>query len=164
MPAAMAMPPASAEPVAPPAAVIEAPAAEPAQGTLPADPAARPAAAAVADEPAPADGGIRLEVTIDPALAAQVPGQAPVFIIARTVAGAPPLAVIRTTSADLPLSVILTDANAMMEGVTILDQPELELIARVSLSGSPAQRPGDLFGAVNYSRGNSGIARIRIDR
>jgi cytochrome c-type biogenesis protein CcmH len=58
----------------------------------------------------------------------------------------------------------LTDANAMMEGVTILDQPELELIARVSLSGSPAQRPGDLFGAVNYARGNSGPTRITIDR
>jgi cytochrome c-type biogenesis protein CcmH len=164
VPTAMATPPASTEPVAPPAAVIEPPAAEPTQGALPAGPAAGPAAAAVADESAPAEGGIRLEVTIDPTLAAQVPGQTPVFIIARTVAGAPPLAVIRTTSAELPLSVTLTDANAMMEGVTLLDQPELELIARVSLSGSPAQRPGDLFGAVNYSRGNSGVARIRIDR
>jgi cytochrome c-type biogenesis protein CcmH len=125
-------------------------------------------APAVAEAPAPADpadvDGIRLEISLDPALAGRIPGAAPMFIIARNVGGGPPLAVIRTSSAELPLSVKLTDENAMMEGVTILDQPELELIARVSLSGSPAQRPGDLFGAVNYARGNSGPTRIRIDR
>jgi cytochrome c-type biogenesis protein CcmH len=161
---AAAMPPASSEPAAPPTVVMQQPVAEPAQG--PAPPETMVAATAPAnDEPPPGAGdGIRLEVSIDPTLAARVPGHTPVFIIARTVAGAPPLAVIRTTSAELPMSVTLTDANAMMEGVTILDQPELELIARVSLSGSPAQRPGDLFGAVNYSRGNSGTTRILIDR
>ena len=165
MAAAMAMPPASSEPAAPPTAVMQQPVAEPAQGLAPTDPLVAAAVAPNTDEPPPgASDGIRLEISIDPALAARVPGQTPVFIIARTVAGAPPLAVIRTTSAELPMSVTLTDANAMMEGVTILDQPELELIARVSLSGSPAQRPGDLFGAVNYSRGNSGITRILIDR
>jgi hypothetical protein len=51
-----------------------------------------------------------------------------------------------------------------MEGVTILDQAELELVVRVSLSGSPAQRPGDLYGAVDYVRGNGGPTRITIDR
>ena len=109
------------------------------------------------------DEGIQLEVRLDPALAGRIPGPARVFIIARPVGGGPPLAVIPTTSDQLPTSVVLTDGNAMMEGVTILDQPELELVARVSLSGSPAQRPGDLFGAVNYSRGN-GPVRITIDR
>jgi cytochrome c-type biogenesis protein CcmH len=117
----------------------------------------------VAPEPEPADA-IRLEVQLDPALAGRLPGPAPVFIIARNAGGGPPLAVIRATSNELPMSVELSDANAMMEGVTIMDQPELELVARVSLSGSPAQRPGDLFGAVNYTRGNGGTTRITIDR
>lgn len=113
---------------------------------------------------AASDGAIRLEISLDPALAARIPGPTPIFIIARIAAGTPPVAVIRTSSDELPISVELTDANAMVEGVTLSDQPELELIARVSLSGSPAQRPGDLFGAVNYTRGNSGPARITIDR
>jgi len=130
-----------------------------AQATVAAEPA--PAATEVA----PASGsGISLEISLDPALAARVPGPTPMFIIARNAAGGPPLAVIRANSDELPMSVKLTDANAMMEGVTITDQAELELIARVSLSGSPAERPGDLFGAVNYARGNSGPTRIRIDR
>lgn len=137
-----------------------APAAEPAA----AKPAADPAPAASAAEATGRGEGISLEISLDPALAARIPGPTPLFIIARNAGGGPPLAVIRANSSELPMSVSLTDANAMMEGVTITDQAELELVARVSLSGSPAQRPGDLFGAVNYARGNGGPTRIRIDR
>lgn len=108
--------------------------------------------------------GIKIEVSLAPALAARIPGPTPMFIIARNVEGGPPLAVIRANSDELPMLVRLTDANAMMEGVTITDQQELELVARVALSGSPAQRPGDLFGAVSYARGHDGPTRITIDR
>ncbi|HUG99232.1 MAG TPA: tetratricopeptide repeat protein [Gammaproteobacteria bacterium] len=132
--------------------------------------AARPAMSARAPVAAPGAGaaagdidGISIEVNLDPALAARIPGPTPIFIIARSADGGPPLAVIRANSAELPMAVKLTDANAMMEGVKITDQAELELVARVSLSGSPAQRPGDLYGAVSYARGN-GPTRIMIDR
>jgi cytochrome c-type biogenesis protein CcmH len=142
-PVASAPVPESAPPSQAPVAIAEAP----------------PAAAAATQ----ANNGIRLEITLDPALAGRISGPAPLFIIARNPGGGPPLAVIRANSNELPISVEMTDANAMMEGVTITDLAELELIARVSLSGSPAQRPGDLFGAVNYTRGNSGTTRITID-
>jgi hypothetical protein len=176
---AMGMPPraqAAPEPQAPVAANEPAPAPEPEPEPEPAptpapapveQAAALPSVAAAPEagtEPPPATDAISLEVSLDPALAGRIQGPTPVFIIARNPGGGPPLAVIRSSTAELPMSVRLTDANAMMEGVTILDQAELELIARVSLSGSPAQRPGDLFGAVNYVRGNSGTTRIRIDR
>lgn len=127
------------------------------------------AAAAAQPEPAVpapeiAAGGIPLEVTLDPALAERIPGPTPMFIIARNPGGGAPLAVIRSNSTELPMSVTLSDANAMMAGVTISDQAELELIVRVALSGSPAQRPGDLYGAVNYVRGTGEVpTRIRID-
>jgi cytochrome c-type biogenesis protein CcmH len=145
----------AALPVQPVAPAATAPAAAPAPA---------PAPAPVAEAPAMAGDGIRLQIDLDPALAARIPGPAPVFILARNPAGGPPLAVIRTMSSELPMNVTLTDGNAMMEGVTILDQPELELVVRVSLSGSPAQRPGDLYGAVDYVRGTSGPTRITIDR
>jgi cytochrome c-type biogenesis protein CcmH len=151
-----------------PAAAAETQATAPApEAPEPATPAAASAPAVTAsarerNEAAAADG-IALEITLDPALAARIPGPTPIFIIARNPGGGAPLAVIRTSSAELPMSVRLTDANAMTEGVTISDQDELELIARVALSGSPAQRPGDLFGAVNYVRGNGSPTRIKID-
>jgi cytochrome c-type biogenesis protein CcmH len=113
---------------------------------------------------AAAGDGIRLEVTLEPSLAARIPGPTPMFILARNPAGGPPLAVIRGNSADLPVSVTLSNANAMMEGVTITDQEALELVVRVSLSGSPAQRHGDLYGTVDYVRGDNGPVRIKIDR
>lgn len=157
----------------PPGAAAGVAAAEPEAGNAEAElvaeapAAAKPTgeeAAPVASGPAMDPGaGIELEVTLDPGLAARIQRPARVFIIARPVGGGPPLAVIPTTSDQLPTSVVLTDSNAMMEGVTILDQQELELVARISLSGSPAQRPGDLFGAVKYARGN-GPVHITIDR
>jgi cytochrome c-type biogenesis protein CcmH len=102
-------------------------------------------------------------VSIDPTVAGSLRGGAPLFIIARNPAGGPPLAVIRRTADELPLEIALRNENAMMQGMTILDQPELELVARVSLSGSPAAQPGDLFGEITYQRG-SGPVQIRIDR
>lgn len=146
MPAATVVQPANPAPTAPAAAQAE--------------PQAEPPVQAAEVVP----GGIPLEVTLDPALAARIPGPTPMFIIARNPGGGAPLAVIRTSSTELPMTVTLSDANAMMAGVTISDQTELELVARVALSGSPAQRPGDLYGAVNYVRGGSGVpTRIRID-
>jgi len=149
-------------PAMPPEAAVQPPVAPAPEPVTAPEPEPAYEAPAVAAAPA-AGGGIRLEISLDPALAARIPGPTPMFIIARNPGGGPPLAVIRANSSELPISVELTDANAMMEGVTITDQAELELIARVSLSGSPAQRPGDLFGAVNYMRGNSGTTRITID-
>ena len=143
-----------------PETAAAAPEPQPTETQAPEEAEAAPVAAGPAMDPGE---GIQLEVSLDPALAARISSPARVFIIARSVGGGPPLAVIPTTSDQLPTSLVLTDGNAMMEGVTILDQPELELVARVSLSGSPAQRPGDLFGAVNYARGN-GPVRITIDR
>ncbi len=128
-----------------------------------ATPAAPTAPAAEAPVPAPGEG-IRLDVSLDPALVARIPRPAPVFIIARLPTGGPPLAVVRARSNELPMSVTLTDANAMMEGVTILDQPELQLVARISLSGGPGERPGDLYAAVNYSGADGGPVRLHIDR
>jgi cytochrome c-type biogenesis protein CcmH len=145
-------------------AVARTEAVAPAPEPSPPEPAAPEPAAPEVAAPVAASDAILLDVSLDPVLVAGVPGHTPVFIIARNPGGGPPLAVVRATAAELPMSVRLTDANAMMEGVTILDQSELELVARVSLSGSPAQRPGDLYGAVNYVRGNSGSTRLRIDR
>jgi cytochrome c-type biogenesis protein CcmH len=153
-----AMPPPDPTPTQPVASAPVPESAPPSQA--PVAIAQAPPAAAAATQ---ANSGIRLEITLDPALAGRISGPAPLFIIARNPGGGPPLAVIRANSNELPISVEMTDANAMMEGVTITDLAELELIARVSLSGSPAQRPGDLFGAVNYTRGNSGTTRITID-
>jgi len=140
-------------------------AASPAARAAPAEPVAAPEPVAAAEAPAmdPSEG-IQVSVSLGPDLASVLPGPAPMFIFARPLGGGPPLAAIRASTEALPMSLVLTDDNAMMQGVTILDQPELELVARVSLGGTPAETPGDLYGTVEYVREEGGPVSIVIDR
>lgn len=114
--------------------------------------------------PAVAAGTVQLRISLAPEFGASLTQAAPLFIFARSEAGGPPLAVVRRSSSELPLVVNLSDDNAMMEGVKLSDQPELMLVARVALNGSPAAQSGDLFGEVQYSWDSGDRAEILIDR
>lgn len=70
-----------------------------------------------------------------------------VFVFVRAAGqGGPPLAVHRATVGQLPLDVVMSDADAMMPGRTLSAFDELDIVARVSLGGTPTQMPGDLYG------------------
>ncbi len=88
---------------------------------------------------------------------------APVFVIARDPdAPRPPLAVRRLTVGDLPARVALTDADAMMPGRSLSDSDSLELLARVSLGGSPTARTGDLESDVAAGKPGGDPVALRI--
>lgn len=150
----------SGMPMQPPAAVTE-----------PAEPVAE-APSAVAAQAVPKQdsvidekGPIQLKISLADALADRVSRNTPLFIFAKGVAGGPPLAVVRRSSAELPLALTLSDANAMTAGVSLSDHDPLNLVARLSLSGSPGAQPGDLFGEVQYSRSDgSSSTKIVIDQ
>ncbi len=98
------------------------------------------------------EGTIALHVSVDPQLdLSALKNPAAVFIIARQ-AGVPgpPIAVIRKTTADLPATIMLSDANAMIAGTSLTGIEELQLIARVSMSGRPMAAAGDLYGQLDY--------------
>ena len=59
-----------------------------------------------------------------------------------------PLAAQRLTVADLPAEVLLDDSMAMMPQAKLSSVDEVEVNAKVSLSGKPEATPGDLFGRV----------------
>jgi cytochrome c-type biogenesis protein CcmH len=124
----------------------------------------QPLARAGAPAGSVAEGAIRLNVSLDPALEPRVNAGAPLFVFARRPAGGPPLAAVRKSAADLPLVLDISDANAMMQGIKISDQQELTLVARLSMTGSPREQSGDLFGKVEYRRGDGNQVAIRIDQ
>jgi cytochrome c-type biogenesis protein CcmH len=127
--------------------------------------AAVAASAPSASEPAPAAlGGIDLHVDVAPSLADRVPAGTTLFILARSGAGGPPLAAIRRSSSDLPLDISLTDDNAMIPGTSLKQAGELDLVARLSLTGRPVASPGDLYGEVRYDPASSGRIKLTIDR
>ena len=80
--------------------------------------------------------------------AASLPAEATVFVIARDPAQpSPPIAVTRRLLSELPGIVELGDADSMIPGRTLSAFPEVEVIARVSLSGQPVAQSGDWFGS-----------------
>lgn len=89
---------------------------------------------------------------------------APVFVIVRDPdAPRPPLAVRRLTVADLPARIELTDADAMMPGRSLTDLDSVELLARVSLGGSPSAQTGNLESDVVAGMAGAEPVELRIE-
>jgi cytochrome c-type biogenesis protein CcmH len=110
-------------------------------------PAPKPAVSAA--EPVPVDAIISANVALSPNAVAAIRTDAVIFVIARDPAQpAPPIAVTRKRVSDLPAVVALTDANSMVAGRNLSMFNEIELLARVSLSGGPAAASGDWFGSM----------------
>ena len=91
---------------------------------------------------------VSADVSVSAAAAASLPADATVFIIARDPAQpSPPIAVTRRALSELPDVVGLGDSDSMIPGRTLSAFAEVELIARVSLSGQPVAQSGDWFGS-----------------
>jgi len=100
----------------------------------------------------------------DDALSA-LTADANVFVIARDPAQpSPPIAVSRVRLSDLPAVVSLGDAQSMVAGRALSGFEEFELLARVSLSGSPAAAPGDWFGTLIVRPADTGSVFLAIDQ
>lgn len=86
-------------------------------------------------------------VAIAGKLKEQVSPDDTVFIFARSVDGPPmPLAVLRKQVRDLPLAFALDDSMAMAPGMKLSAHARVIVGARVSKSGEPAPKAGDLQG------------------
>lgn len=100
------------------------------------------AKATASQEPAAADKGFDVSVSIADGISAS-PGDT-VFVYARAWKGAKmPLAIQRITVADLPKTIRLDTSMAMAPGMDLTTASELELLARISKSGSPVPQSGD---------------------
>ena len=113
-------------------------------------PAAIPGAAAApaTDDSAPDDAVVSARIALSAEAVAAISTDANVFIIARDPAApSPPIAVTRRLLSELPTVVSLSDAQSMVEGRNLSAFAELEILARVSLSGGPAAASGDWFGS-----------------
>jgi cytochrome c-type biogenesis protein CcmH len=90
---------------------------------------------------------------------------ATVFVIARDPAQpSPPIAAVRRRASELPAIVTLSDSDAMIPGRVPSSFAELEIIARVSMSGDPIARSGDWFGSQTHLNGSSDPLAILIDQ
>jgi cytochrome c-type biogenesis protein CcmH len=90
---------------------------------------------------------LQVQVRLDPELAARVRlrGDASVFVIARTPDGPPmPVAVEKRGVQELPLTASLDDGDSPMPTQKLSVMQEVEVIARLSMSGNAIPQAGDL--------------------
>lgn len=140
-------------------------------GALPADhPPVEPAAEATeatsqqAPEADP-DAVVTARVALSQGAIESIGVDANVFVIARDPAQpSPPIAVSRIRVSELPAVVSLSDAQSMVAGRDLSGFEEFELLARVSLSGSPAASSGDWFGSLIVRPEDGGSVYLSIDQ
>lgn len=90
---------------------------------------------------------LQVKVQLDPQLAKRIrlDRNASVFVIARMPGGPPmPVAVEKHTVAELPLNVVLDDSDGPMPTRKLSSLGEVEVLARLSMSGNALPQPGDL--------------------
>jgi cytochrome c-type biogenesis protein CcmH len=98
---------------------------------------------------------IRVSVSVAPNIQKQLSAALPLFVLARDPnAGGPPLAVQRHSSSEAPLTVELSERDAMLPTRTIASVPKVQVVARISRSGSPQAQSGDFFGQATYEFSN----------
>jgi cytochrome c-type biogenesis protein CcmH len=112
-----------------------------------------------------ADASIELIVKIEPDLAAKVNPEDLVFIYAKALSGPPmPLAAVRKQVKDLPITIRLDDSMAMMPEMRLSAFPEVAVGARISKSGNPVAKSGDLEGEVKPVKpGQAGPVMVIIN-
>ncbi len=97
-----------------------------------------------------AESGIRVEVNFAPGFRdrASLPAGAQVFVLARAAGGPPmPVAAEKHDAAALPLTLTLSDADNLMGGRKLSELQDVEIVARLSMSGSADRGEGDVESA-----------------
>jgi cytochrome c-type biogenesis protein CcmH len=99
---------------------------------------------------------ITIKLNIEPTLKANVKPEQIVFVFARPVGGKMPLAAEKLQVKDLPATIVLDDSKSPMPTASLSSVKEVEITARVSLSGQPQQSKGDLFVTLEKVKVNEG--------
>jgi cytochrome c-type biogenesis protein CcmH len=116
-------------------------------------------------QPATSGAQIAGVVRLSPALADKAAPTDTVFVFAKAVSGPPvPIAVIRTQVKDLPKQFILNDSEAMTPTMKLSNFKEVEIVAKVSKSGSATPQPGDLRGEVTPVKVGTENLQLVIDK
>lgn len=96
---------------------------------------------------------LSVRVSIDKSLLKKVKPKDTVFIFARAVDGPPmPLAVVRKQVKDLPLQVSLDDSMAMVPSMKLSNFNKVQVLARISKSGSANVQSGDLHSEISIAK------------
>jgi cytochrome c-type biogenesis protein CcmH len=113
---------------------------------------------------APGDAVVAIRVSLGESAISEVQAGTTVFIIVRDPAQpSPPIAAVRRQTDELPAYVAIGDSDAMVPGRVPSGFAQLEIVARVSMSGQPSAQSGDWFGQQTISTAESSEISVIID-
>jgi len=108
---------------------------------------------------------VTINIAISAAALSDLPSEATVYVIARDPAQpSPPIAVTPRRLSQLPMVVALNDSDAMVAARPLSAFTEFEIVARVSISGSPMAQSGDWSGSVIINTDDSRSIDLIIDQ
>ena len=109
-----------------------------------------------------------INVLVEVADNVEVGPEAVVFIFARAISGPPaPLAALRLVRSELPKMIRLDESMAMIPGMSLANFDEVQVIARISSTGTVAVTEGDFearSGAIDLTGQNQVIKLTIKDR
>jgi cytochrome c-type biogenesis protein CcmH len=132
------------------------PAAVPEGGSSPQQAGSQPATAGAVPP-------VRVRVTLAAKLNGEELASSPLFVLVRDPRQAGPPLAVKRLRATFPQTVELTTADSMLPTHTFRKGQLVEVVARVSKSGSPTQSAGDPFGLAAHTVGEGGVVDIQIE-
>ena len=116
----------------------------------------------------PATGpGVRIDLDVDSSIMTEIRGDQFVFIFARAPGERMPITVERIRVADLPTQVFLSGSSSMVEGTSLNDFENVDIVARISVSGMAEEQPGDFkaeLSNVKVTEDETPVSLIIADR
>ena len=128
--------------------------------------AMQPAATAPAATVPAAGFGIPVTVSVGAGMDGALPANAALFIFIHPVGGAGmPLAVKRVAPSGFPMTLNFTDADLLRPGGSLQDFDQLDISARISMSGIANAAPGDIQAArVTMDTNNISTIALNLDQ
>ena len=111
--------------------------------------------------------GIRISVNADDSGQAAIPAQGVLYVMIRSPGPAmgPPLGVRRIINPALPLEITITDQDSMLKERQISSESQVQLQARISLTGAPNATSGDWQSApVTVELGSTQAMELTINQ
>jgi len=109
-------------------------------------------------------GGVKVKVALSPALAAKLPANASLFVIARQPGGPPMPVAVEKLAANFPVEVTLDDGDSPMPTMKLSQLDQVEVLARVSVSGNAIPQPGDFEAVAKPAGKDAGTIELLIDQ
>jgi cytochrome c-type biogenesis protein CcmH len=124
------------------------------------------AATATAPQPAPAGPVLEVDVSLGAELAGRLRGDETLLVYARAAEGSPmPLAVVRQPAREMPVRVRLDGSQGMVDGMTMDQFEQVQVVARLSRGTDAAARSGDMQGtSAPLDPRNGGTVSLTIDQ